>query len=196
MGRKRVINQDAMLDAAEAVVVRDGAARLTLDSVAELAGISKASVLYAHKNKQALVRAIVERRVANDRAVLGEVCEQLCDTSSKPIRARIVAASVPPVDETRAVAVSLCAALALDDELRANLRSENTKTISNILETSESPRGAHLAYLALEGLKILEYLDLLRLPKDERRTILSEINWLVDTVPDPACELPKFEPTH
>lgn len=193
MGRKRVIEQDEVLDAAEAVVVRDGAARLTLDAVAEQAGISKASVIYDYKSKQALVKAIVERRVANDRAFLDGVCNQLCDSSSKLIRGRIAAASVPPVDESRAVAVSLCAALALDDELRAKLRGENAKIISNIVETSESPRGALLAYLALEGLKILEYLDLLRLPKAERIAILKEINWLVDKTPDPECELPEFE---
>ena len=44
MARPRVIKQDDILDAAEAVVVRCGAAHLTLDAVAVEAGISKASV--------------------------------------------------------------------------------------------------------------------------------------------------------
>ena len=51
MGRKRTIEPDAVLDAAEQVVMRDGAARLTLDAVACAAGISKASVLYDYKTK-------------------------------------------------------------------------------------------------------------------------------------------------
>ena len=34
MGRKRVIDQEQVLDAAQRVVARDGAARLTLDAVA------------------------------------------------------------------------------------------------------------------------------------------------------------------
>ena len=55
MGRKRVIDQEQVLDAAQRVVARDGAARLTLDAVAEEAGISKASVIYDYKSKQALI---------------------------------------------------------------------------------------------------------------------------------------------
>jgi AcrR family transcriptional regulator len=52
MGRKRVIDQEEILNGAEFVVVRDGAAHLTLDAVAEQAGISKASVIYSYKSKQ------------------------------------------------------------------------------------------------------------------------------------------------
>ena len=73
MGRHRVIDRDAMLDAAERVVVRDGAAKLSLDAVATEAGISKASVLYDYKTKHALIRALVERRVAAETARIGQL---------------------------------------------------------------------------------------------------------------------------
>ena len=55
MGRKRAIDQQQVLDAAERVVGRDGAANLTVDAVAREAGVSKASVLYDYKSKQALI---------------------------------------------------------------------------------------------------------------------------------------------
>ena len=42
MGRRRTIDRNAILQAAERVVHRSGAARLTLDAVAAEAGISKA----------------------------------------------------------------------------------------------------------------------------------------------------------
>ncbi|MBL6430319.1 MAG: TetR family transcriptional regulator [Alphaproteobacteria bacterium] len=67
MGRKRTIEPDAVLDAAEQVVMRDGAARLTLDAVACAARINKASVLYDYKTKQALIKAVLERRLAAHR---------------------------------------------------------------------------------------------------------------------------------
>ena len=57
MGRLRIIDRDAVLTAAERVVRRDGAARLTIEAVAAEAGISKASVLYDYKTKQALIKA-------------------------------------------------------------------------------------------------------------------------------------------
>ena len=191
MGRKRVIDQEEILNAAEAVVVRDGAAHLTLDAVAEQAGISKASVIYDYKSKQALIQAVIERRVANDKALLQELTDSLGDVPSAVMRGRILASTEPPLDDARAVAVNLCAALAQDAELRSGIQKEQANNIASILKTSDSPRGALLAYLALEGLKILEYLDLHTWPERERSRILREINWLVDAVPQPTTKRPE-----
>lgn len=79
MGRERVIDQQAVLDAAERVVGRDGAANLTIDAVAKEAGINKASVLYDHKSKQALVEAVVDRAFERDNAHHVGIEEQLVD---------------------------------------------------------------------------------------------------------------------
>src|SRR5262245_38168897 len=51
----------ALLDAAEAVVARDGIARLTLDAVAAEVGMSKGGVLHHFPTKDALVEAMVVR---------------------------------------------------------------------------------------------------------------------------------------
>ena len=194
MGRKRVIDQEEILNAAESVVVRDGAAHLTLDAVAEQAGISKGSVIYDYKSKQALIQAIIERRVANDKAITQMLTDSLGDTPNALMRGRILAASNPPRDDARAVAVNLCSALAQDAELRSGIQKEHASVIAKILETSTNPRGALLAFLALEGLKFLEYLDLHSWPKKERSRILREINWLVDAVPDETAKLPEIPP--
>lgn len=41
MGRHKTIDQEALLDAAEAVVMHGGAGNLTFDAVARQAGVSK-----------------------------------------------------------------------------------------------------------------------------------------------------------
>ena len=43
--------------------------------------------------------------------------------------------------------------------------------------------GGEVAYLALEGLKLLESLDYHTWPEADRREILADIQWLVDTKP-------------
>jgi AcrR family transcriptional regulator len=53
--------RDRLIDAAEAVIVRDGVANLTLDAVAREAGVSKGGLLYHFPSKSALTMAIVER---------------------------------------------------------------------------------------------------------------------------------------
>nr|WP_315248603.1 TetR/AcrR family transcriptional regulator [uncultured Duganella sp.] len=180
MGRKRVIDQAQILDAAEQVVARDGAARLTLEAVAEQAGISKASVLYDFKSKQALIAAVVERAVRNDNAFNDSVTESLGDVSSPAIRGRIAAAAQPLPEEFRATALNLCAALAQDRELRATVQNNQAAVVKKVLDTAEYPRGALLAYLALEGLKLLEAMDLYHLPAKQRKQVLADISALVE----------------
>jgi AcrR family transcriptional regulator len=179
MGRKRVIDQQAVLDAAERVVGRDGAANLTIDAVAKEAGVNKASVLYDHKSKQALVEAVVDRAFERDNAHHAGIESRLDDPKDRAIRGRILAAAEPPPEEFRAVALNLSAALALDEGLRAKMKENQARTISRIEETSPAPRGALLAYLALEGLKFLEHLDFHHFTREERDRVLREINWLV-----------------
>jgi len=191
MGRKRTIDQEQILNAAEFVVARDGAARLTLEAVADRAGVSKASVIYDFKSKHALIEAVIRRAVRNDNAFNDGVTEELGNITSSVIRGRIVAASEPFPDEFRAVALNLCAALAQDAKLRTAIQVNQTAVIDRIMKTSANPRGALLAYLALEGLKLLESLDYHTWPKAERAKILREINWLVDARPGQIKPLPK-----
>jgi AcrR family transcriptional regulator len=53
--------RNTLLDAAETVVVRQGIANLTLDSVAAEAGMSKGGLLHHFPNKDRLVEAMVQR---------------------------------------------------------------------------------------------------------------------------------------
>ncbi len=66
-GRRELDKQggqlNAILDAAEAVVLRDGMGRLTLEAVAKRAGLSKAGLLHHVPSKDAMITALVERQV-------------------------------------------------------------------------------------------------------------------------------------
>jgi len=183
MGRTRVIDREKLLDAAEAVVAREGAAKLTLDAVATEAGVSKASVLYDHKTKQALIEALVQRALKRDNAFNQAAAEQLGDVSSATIRGRIAAATTPLAPEQRAVALSLCAALAQNEVLRQSIQRNQSAVIQSLQKDAAHPRGAMLAYLALEGLKLLESLDFHTFPKKERDRLLGEIEAVVDHPP-------------
>ena len=60
-GRPRSIDRDKVLDAAEAIVARAGAAGLTFDAVAREAGITKGGVQYCFGTKDKLVGAMIDR---------------------------------------------------------------------------------------------------------------------------------------
>jgi len=183
MGRKRVIDQQAILDAAEKVVARDGAANLSVERVAREAGISKASVLYDFKTKQAVLEAVVERAFARDNAMHSQIEAGLERHENQAITGRILGAKAPISEPFRNAALNLSAALVLDTSLRAKMQDNQAKTIRDVHRTASSPRGAQLAYLALEGLKLLENLDFHRFDDEERSRILREVLWLADVQP-------------
>src|SRR5262245_2150654 len=60
--------RDRLLDAAEAVVVRQGIANLTLDAVAAEAGLSKGGLLHHFPTKDKLVEGMVVRSAEQWRA--------------------------------------------------------------------------------------------------------------------------------
>jgi AcrR family transcriptional regulator len=183
MGRPRVFNQQAILDAAERVVARDGATNLTLDAVAKEAGVGKATVIYDFKTKQALIEAVVDRAFQADAARHAALEAELEGQESRAIRGRIRGGAQAPPEDFRAVALNLSAALVLDADLRRKMQASQASVVARVLATSASPRGAQLAYLALEGLKFLEHLDFHHFPPAERDRIVREIEWLSQAHP-------------
>lgn len=185
MGRKKEISTDSILDAAEQVIGQIGVAKLTIDAVAAQAKISKASVLYVHKTKQALLEAVVTRAMERDDVMHHEMELRLAAEDSVALRGRIEVAKTPPPDEFRPIALNLSSALILNEDLRKTMQQHQAEVIERIVTTSSKPRGAMLAYLALEGFKFLDHLDFHKWTDEERARILAELTWLADQdVPD------------
>ncbi|MEX2518376.1 MAG: TetR/AcrR family transcriptional regulator [Paracoccaceae bacterium] len=183
MGRKRALKQGELLDAAEAVVRRDGATRLTLDAVASEAGVSKSTVLYGCKSKDDLIEALLDRRIAANEAEEAALRGVLSGAPDAAIRARIALAEKVLTEEDRAVILSFSAALAQRTELAAPIRGYFSRRVADILDTSEAPRGALLAFFAIEGLHCLERFDVFRLDPKARRNALADIAWLAGQRP-------------
>jgi AcrR family transcriptional regulator len=187
MSRPRLINDCDVLDAAEAVVAREGATRLTLEAVAAEAGISKARVIYDYKTKQALIRALIQRRISDEDKRLSKLLGDMADAPNAQIRSRISLTANSPRNDTQAVAVSLCSATTQDAELMATIQQWYSNAVDQVLESSPNPRTTLIAFLAVEGIRILEYLGLHTLPGAERAQTLRDIEELVTTRMDPAA---------
>ena len=163
--------------------MREGAAHLTLDAVAVEAGISKASVLYDYKTKRALVSALVERRVTTEQLRVQRLVDAETDRPNARIRGHLAGTSRSFSDEDRAVALNLCVALAQDVELRAPVQQALRAVVAEIQRDSSHPGGAMLAFLAIEGLMMLDWFGLHSFEKSERDRLIAEIGWLIDQSP-------------
>ena len=121
--RKKCI--DALLEAAEQVVIEKGIANLTLDAVACQAGVSKGGLLYYFPNKNQLIQALVQRSADNWRACYTEAYESAPEGPGRMVRGLVghcLSDGSAWTDELRSITSSVFAALAQDPELIKPMR--------------------------------------------------------------------------
>lgn len=180
MGRKRIIGCDAVLDAAERVIQRDGAVNLTISAVAEEAGVSKATVLYDFKTKHALIGALVARQMETDDRRLQDCIEAAAsepDIANPELAGRIRFAATMPDVQDRAPVMTVCLAMAADDSVRMRIRDFVGKDQKAFLGDGETATelGPLMAFLALQGYLSLTCFDFCDFSPDVRDQIFSGI---------------------
>ena len=166
MGRKRTIDRDALLDAAEAIVTEQGAGKLTFDEIARRAGVSKGGVLYCFSSKHDLVAAMVERdlhrfgRDVEERRVPGE------GGVTAHFRAHLDATR----DESTALAAraaSLTAALAETPDKAEPVRDYYRTWFERFDTDTPEGRRMRIAFLAAEAAFLLRGLGVARFSDEE-----------------------------
>lgn len=174
MARPRKVTNDDILDAAERVVARQGAAGLSIDAVAKEAGVSKAMVVYDHKSKSALLEALVERRIKADMAYVAECVRVAVDTPHPELFGRIASAEKKIDEIDKAVAVTISASMSNDDKLQRFMRNWTDLDLE-AMASGERPKAALMAYLALMGFYSTELFEFHSWPEAQRREILEGI---------------------
>lgn len=186
MARSRKIAEDDVLDAAERVVVRQGAAGLSIDAVAREAGISKARVVYTHKSKSALLEALIDRRVRIEKQRTREAVENSRDTPHPELFGRIAAAAQTPAQEDRAVMLAISVSMSSEERLQHLMREWTREDLAAIASGGLRPRAALMAYLALTGFYCIEHFDLHRWDAAERHDILEGMELIFKSFPETA----------
>ncbi len=174
MGRRRRISSEDILDAAERVVVRLGAAGLSIDAVAREAGVSKATVVYDHKSKSALLAALIDRRVKADMARIDACVAASEGTPHRELFGRIAAAEKKLDATDRAVAIAISASMSNDASLQDIMR-EWTAMDLKVMAEGDRPKAALMSYLALTGFITTELFGFHTWSEEQRKEILDAI---------------------
>ena len=143
----RARTKDRLLDAAGAVVMREGAQALTLDAVAEEAEVSKGGLLYHFKSKRDLVEGMVERWLA-------EFGREMEGEDADFVRGYIKA-SAPAGNE-----LGMLAALVADPSLLVAVRKQYGIWQDRVEREGRDPVDATVARLAADGLWLAELLGM------------------------------------
>lgn len=183
MSRTRKITADEILDAAERVVVREGAAGLSIDAVAREADVSKSRVVYDHKTKSALLEALIDRRVQAELERTRKSVEDSADTPHPELFGRI-ATSERVMDETeRAVAMAVTASMSKEVKIQQQIR-DWVLTDLKAMERGPRPKAAFMAYLALSGFCCMELFGFHEWEEAERHKILDGVRAVYASYPE------------
>jgi AcrR family transcriptional regulator len=171
-----------LLDAAVAVVRRDGAQSLTLDAVAAQAGVSKGGLLYHFKSKRELLEGMVERWLA-------EWQEQIDRESGDAgfltgyVHATHLGGAGP---EEREAEFGLLAALIADPAVIEVVRARYEDWQAQAVRDAPDPVAATVARLATDGLWLADLLGFAPPRGELREQVLARLLELARPCPPPS----------
>jgi len=170
---------DVILDAAQAVVLEVGAAHMTLDAVATKASISKGGLLYHFPTKQALLKALLKRRIQHLEEARKRRCSELKVEPTREIKAYVLS-SLARGRKDRPVGAALLAAIAHDPKLLGPVRDEYQKRLAELIPAELRFERALIVALAADGLRLLELLSVSPLSVKQRSRLVEELFRLAD----------------
>ena len=157
-----------LLDAAGAVIRRDGPQALTLDAVAAQAGVSKGGLLYHFKSKRELLDGLVDRWMDD--------FQRDIDAESGNFARRYVAAH----DGAHAEEVGMLAALVADPQVLAAVRDRHETWQDRVATEGGDPVDATVARLAADGLWLADLLGTAPPRGELRERVLARLLELCD----------------
>ena len=171
----RPTRYEELLDAAEAIVRRDGSSRLTLDAVAAEAGVSKGGLLYHFPSKEALVAAMVERMLAefdeaHERAAHADPHEP-----GRWTRAYVLVTAGSGGPSEHETSAALLAAVAADPSLLDPARERYAEWRRRAADDGIAPEDAAIVALAADGLWMADLFRLAAPAGEERRRLLERM---------------------
>jgi AcrR family transcriptional regulator len=180
--------RDKILETTLALVREVGAPALTIDSVAERAGISKGGVLYHFPFKEQLLTAANEEIVR--RLLLGREKEaaQLPDTPSRALKAYVLASAFNRAGNDQ-LTTRMLAAGSMLKESADPIRRYWQERFPQIAAEPGFDRAA-LVHVAVEGLWFMEMLGLSPFTAEQRARVVEIVLSIVDDSPLKPSSMP------
>ncbi|MBW7981269.1 TetR/AcrR family transcriptional regulator [Enterobacillus tribolii] len=165
---------EQLLEAASIIAARSGIASLSLNAVAQEAGVSKGGLLHHFPGKQALIHALYERLLATMEKNILALMSLDPEPYGRFTRTYLIyLAGLNGTDESRQLAVL---SLAMPDEnvLRKCWRDWMLKHLANGDELDNSPTGTLVRYAA-DGLWLSELTEGPTLPPQHRQALVDRL---------------------
>lgn len=166
--------RERILEAADRIARKSGAANLALDAVAASAGVSKGGLLYHFPNKQALLTALVDRHLERFEAEMAERCA--ANGGSGHLEAYLDASLQ---DCSQMPSTGALAAMVQMPELLKPVRDFKRRALDRMLASTPDPGTALVLFLAMDGLRSMKLFDLDLLTDNERLLAIEALRRLI-----------------
>lgn len=165
-----------LLDAAISIVARNGASHLTIDGVARESGLSKGGVLYHYPSKHALLQGMMEKMLDELTSKSAEA-RQADNASELVAHIRSLSNRSP---QERATSLALLANAAEAPSLLDAARPFVKERVAKIREESIDEELSLILFLASEGIRFMDALNLLPLSGSEERAIYTRLQQMAE----------------
>ncbi|MDX9862333.1 MAG: TetR/AcrR family transcriptional regulator [Rhodospirillales bacterium] len=180
----RATCRQELLDAAAAVVAESGAGHLTLDAVAEKAGVSKGGLLYHFPNKESLLVGLMTRHFEDCDARRAAALDDLANDNARELKAELLTFLEKPGVDAR-TGRGMLAAIANEPRLTQTLLERNRERFEALAEQPGSFERKTLVLLATMGLGLLEMLQVSPFNCDQRKALIDELMRLAEEASRP-----------
>jgi AcrR family transcriptional regulator len=152
---------------------------MTLEAVAERAGLSKGGLLYNFPSKDALLQAMVERMVEDGVAQRNALRPTLAGRPNLEARCIVASDLVHCCGHSKDVASGLLAAMSENPRLLDPVREVVAEEWA-MLQTSDCPELSSIAWLAVQGLMTLDMFAICPLDENDRAQVIATLDRLLD----------------
>ncbi len=173
-GRKKSARQKILAAADE--LSRDlGPANLSLDAVAQRAGVSKGGLLYHFPSKARLLKAMVEHYIEVFDANLAETEREHGGGENRLVEAYLdlvvadLARKQPPSQ-------GVLAALSENPDFITPIKEYNRILLDRLKANASDENAALIVFLALEGMRSLKLFDMDLLTRQERESVVAVLH--------------------
>ncbi len=165
--------RERILEAADKVARERGVANLTLDLVAEQAGVSKGGLLYHFTTKEALLTGMIDRAIDRYRTFLRNAVDREGNDYLAYLKASVRARK--DCDEGSECSRSFFAAAANFPNMPERARSDVKDHFERLRSDPARFEQAAILSLAIDGLHFLELLGLAPFTPEEREAVLTRL---------------------
>lgn len=168
-------SRNLIIQSALTIIARDGAARLTLDAIAKESGISKGRLTHHFKNKEEIIKALLEHQITYFGAQHQQHLKALGRDHAEANLIAQISTLYEIYSKPDPIAFAILGALMENPMLLLPTLQRDSEVIQSIKAEAEDPELAILRWMAARGLAIFSLLGGNILSEEESQKLFERL---------------------